>query len=132
MSTITVLKGIGAYTVLASAARETSETVYKDDSLLHSVSDEAMCLGTIWRNFKAKLYSSRNLITSTIRKSAGVSLRQQDQESRKELAVAKSAKSQSWLRYEAVTAGLRSKYRHRGHHEDALDTRHLASRRHVW
>ena len=36
--------GIGAYTVLASAARETSETVYKDDSHLHSVSDEQCVL----------------------------------------------------------------------------------------
>ena len=72
--------------------------------------------GVSWNDlekFQAKMHSSRNLITSTIRKSAEVSLRQQDQESRKELEVAKSAESQSWLRYEAVTAALRSQYRHR-------------------
>ena len=38
------VEGIAAYTVLASAARETSEIVYKDDNHLHSVSDEQCVL----------------------------------------------------------------------------------------
>ena len=64
-------------------------------------------------NFQAKPSSSRNLIASTIRKSAEVTLRQLDQKGRKEFEVAKSAEIQSWLRYEAVTAALRSQYHHR-------------------
>ena len=40
-------------------------------------------------------------------------MRQLDQKSRKEFEVAKSAEIQSWLRYEAVTAALRSQYHHR-------------------
>ena len=42
-----------------------------------------------------------------------MSLRQLDQESRKEFEVAKSSEIQSWLRHEAVTAALRSQYHHR-------------------
>ena len=79
-------------------------------------SSHLICLGTIWSDlekFRAKPYSSRNLIASTIRKSGEVNLRQLDQESRKEVDVAKSADIQSWLRYEAVTAALRSQYHHR-------------------
>ena len=63
--------------------------------------------------FQAKPHSSRNLIASTIRRGAEVSLRQLDQKGRKEFEVAKSAEIQSWLRYEAVTAALRSQYHHR-------------------
>ena len=63
--------------------------------------------------FQAKPNSSRNLIASTIRKSAEVTLRQLDQKGRREFEVAKSAEIQSWLRYEAVTAALRSQYHHR-------------------
>ena len=69
-----------------------------------------------WRDlekFQAKPHSSRNLIASTIRKGVDVSLRQLDKEARKEFATAKSAEIQSWLRYEAVTAALRSQYHHR-------------------
>ena len=61
---------------------------------------------------QAKPNSSRNLIASTIRKRAEVTLRQLDQKGRKEFEVAKSAEIQSWLRYEAVTAALRSQYHH--------------------
>ena len=64
-------------------------------------------------NFRAKPNSSRNLVASTIRKSAEVTLRQLDQKGRKEFQVAKSAEVQSWFRYEAVTAALRSQYHHR-------------------
>ena len=39
-----------------------------------------------------------------------MSLRQLDQESRKEFEIAKSAEIQSLLRYDAVTAALRSQY----------------------
>ena len=42
-----------------------------------------------------------------------MSLRQLDKEARKEFDIAKSAEIQSWLRYEAVTAALRSQYHHR-------------------
>ena len=63
--------------------------------------------------FQAKPHSSRILIASTIRKNAEVSLRQLLKESREEFDIAKSAEIQSWLRYEAVTAALRSKYHHR-------------------
>ena len=62
-----------------------------------------------WRDlekFQAKPHSSRNLIASTIRKGAEVSLRQLDKEARKEFDIAKSAEIQSWFRYEAVTAAL--------------------------
>ena len=46
-----------------------------------------------------------------------MSLRQLDQKSRKEFEVSKSAEIQSWLRYEAVTAALRS------HHRDIMKMR---------
>ena len=75
--------------------------------ILHRVSDdqgvELTCHGTIWKIFKQKPNSSRNLIPSTIRKSAEVTLRQLDQKGRKEFEVAEIR-----LRYEAVTAALRS------------------------
>ena len=58
------------------------------------------------------LVDKKYLIASTIRKSGEVNLRQLDRESRKEFDVAKSAEIQSWLRYEAVTAALRSQYHH--------------------
>ena len=63
--------------------------------------------------FQAKPHSSRNLIASTIRKGAEVSQRQLDKKARKEFDIAKSVEIQSWLRYEAVTAALRSQYHHR-------------------
>ena len=112
-------EGIGAHTFFAIASSGISETVSKDDSHLHRVSDEQgveLTFDVFWNDlekFQAKPHSSRNLIASTIRKSAEVSLRQLDQESRKEFEVAKSAEIQNWLRYEAVTAALRSQYHHR-------------------
>ena len=69
-----------------------------------------------WRyleKFQAKPHSSRNLIAATIRKGGEVSLRQLNKEAREEFDTAKSAEIQSWLRYEAVTAALRSQYHHR-------------------
>ena len=48
--------------------------------------------------FQAKPNSSRNLIASTIRKSAEVTVRQLEQKGRKEFEVAKSAEVQGWLR----------------------------------
>ena len=42
-----------------------------------------------------------------------MSLRQLNKEAREEFDIAKSAEIQSWLRYEAVTAALRSQYHHR-------------------
>ena len=75
-----------------------------------------------WRDlekFQAKPHSSRNLIASTIRKGAEVSLRQLDKRAREEFDIAKSAEIQSWLRYEAVTAALRSQY----HHRDIMNMR---------
>ena len=62
--------------------------------------------------FATKPYSSPNLIASTFRKSGEVNLRRLDRESRKEFDVEKSAEIQSWLRYEAVTAALRSQHHH--------------------
>ena len=112
--------GVGAYTVFSSVSNcNTSESTSRDDSHLHRVSDEQgveFAFDTSWNNlekFQAKPYSSRNLIASTIRKSAKVCLRELDQESRKEFGVANSAEIQSWLRYEAVTAALRLQYHHR-------------------
>ena len=100
------VEGIGACTVFANFVGENLKTTSKDDSHLHRVSDDQ-------GKFQAQPNSSRNLIASTIRKSARVTLRQLDQNGRKELEVGKSAEIQSWLRYEAVTAALRSQYHHR-------------------
>ena len=61
---------------------------------------------------QGKPNSSCNLIASTIRKGAQVSLRQLNQKDRKEFEVAKSAEILSWLQNEAVTAALRSQHHH--------------------
>ena len=98
---------------------EISQTTSKDDSHLHRVSDGQgveLTFDVSWNDlekFQAKPNSSRDLIASTIRKCAEVTLRQLDQKGRKEFEVAKSSEVQSWLRYEAVTAGLKSQYHHR-------------------
>ena len=98
---------------------ENLKTTSKDDSHLHRVSDDQgveLAFDVSWNDletFQATPNSSRNLIASTVRKSAEVTLRQLDQKGRKEFEVAKSAEIQSWLRYEAVTAALRSQYHHR-------------------
>ena len=112
------VEGIGAYTVLANSISENFETTSKDGSHLHRVSDDQgveLAFDVSWNDLEnqAKPNSSRNHIASTIRKSAEVSLRQLDQKGRKGFEVAKSAEIQSWLRYEAVTAALRSQYHHR-------------------
>ena len=113
------VEGIGICTVFANSVGENLKTTSKDDSHLHRVSDDQgveLAFDVLWNdleNFQAKPNSSRNLIASTIRKSAEVTLRQLDQKGRKEFEVAKSAEIQSWLRYEAVTAALRSQYHHR-------------------
>ena len=86
--------------------------------ILHRVSDDQgveLTFDVSWNDleiFQAKPNASRNLIASTIRKGAGVRLGQLNQKDRKEFEVAKSAEIQSWLRYEAVTAALRSQYHH--------------------
>ena len=107
------VEGIGAYTVFANSVSENLKTTSKDDSHLHRVSDDQgveLTFDVSWNdleNFQAKPNSSRNLIASTILKSAEVTLRQLDQKGRKEFKVAKSAEILSWLRCEAVTAALR-------------------------
>ena len=112
------VEGIGAYTVFANSVSESLKTTSKDDSHLHRVDVDQgveLTFDVSWNdleNFQAKPNCSRNLIASTIRKGAEVSLRQLNQEDRKEFEVAKSAEIQSWLRYEAVTAALRSQYHH--------------------
>ena len=91
----------------------------KDDSHLLRVSEEQgveLTFDVPWRDlekFQAKPHSSRNLIASTIRKGTEVSLTQLDKEARKEFDTAKPAEIQSWLRYEAVTAALKSQHHHR-------------------
>ena len=108
------VEGIGAYTVSANSVSENLKTSSKDDSHLHRVSDDQgveLTFDVSWNdleNFEANPNSSRNLTAPTIRKGAEVSLRRLNQKDRKELEVAKSAETQSWLRYEAVTAALRS------------------------
>ena len=103
MSAITELKGLE----LALSLRKNIKTTSKDDSHLHRVSDDQgveLTVDVSWKDldiFQAKPNSSRNLIASTIRKGAEVSLRQLTSE------------FQSWLRYETVTAALRSQYHHR-------------------
>ena len=70
---------------------------------------------------QAKPNSSRNLIASTIRKGAEVSLRQLNQKDRKEFEVAKSAEIQSWLRHEAVSdSSAEITVSSPRHHEDAM------------
>ena len=113
------VEGIGDHTVFASSVGENLKTTSKDDSHLRRVTDDQgveLTFDASWKNmdkFQAKPNSSRDLIASTIRKSAEVTLRQLDWDGRKEFEVAKSAEIQSWLRYEAVTAALRSQYHHR-------------------
>ena len=112
------VEGIGAYTVFANSVCENLKTTSEDDSHLHRVSDDQgveLTLDVSWNDLEkcqAKLNSSRNLIASTSRKGAEVSLRQLNQKDSKEFEVAESAEIQSWLRYDAVTAALRSQYRH--------------------
>ena len=114
---ITVLKELEH--ILFSQIVKNSEATLKDDSHLHRVSEEQgveLKFDVSWcvpEKFQGKPHSSRNLIASTIRKSAEVSLRQLDKESMKEFDIAKSAEIQSCLRYEAVTTALRSQYHHR-------------------
>ena len=87
--------------------------------ILHRVPDDQgveLTFDVSWNdleNIQAKPNSSRNLIASTIRKSAEVTLRPLDHKGRKEFEVAKSTEIQSWLRYEAVTVALRSQCHHR-------------------
>ena len=112
------VEGTGAYTVFANSVIENLKTTSKNDSHLHRVSDDQgveFTFDVSWNDLEkcqAKPNSSRNLIASTIRKGAEVSLSQLNQKDRKESEVAKSAEVQSWLRYEAVTAALRSQYHH--------------------
>ena len=119
------VEGIGANSVFSHC--QNSEATLKDDSNLHRVSEEQSVELTFevpWydlEKFQAKPHSSRNLIASRIRKSAEVSLRQLDKESREDFDIAKSAEIQSWLQYEAVTAALRSQY----HHRDIMKMRWL-------
>ena len=75
------------------------------------LSSHLKCPGVIWKRFKQN-HSSRNLIASTIRTGAEVSLRQLDKEARKEFDIA--AEFQSWLRYD-VTAQY--------HHRDIMKMR---------
>ena len=111
------VEGTGAFSVFSNY--KSSGATLNDDSHLLRVSEEQgveLTFDVSWRDlekFQAKPRSSRNLIASTIRKGAEVSLRQLDKEARKEFDIAKSAEIQSWLRYEAVTAALRSQYHHR-------------------
>ena len=110
------VEGIGAYIVFANSVVDNLKTTSKDDSHYHLVSDDQgveLTFDVSWTDleiFHAKPNSSRNLIASTIRKSAEVTSRQLDQKGRKEFEVVKSAEIQSWLRDEAVTAVLRSQY----------------------
>ena len=117
MSVITVLKELEHYLFFSNC--QNSGATLKDDGHLLRVSEEQgveLTFDVPWcdlEKFQAKPHSSRNLIASTIRKGAEVSLRQLDKEARKDFDIAKSAEIQSWLRYEAVTAALRSQYHHR-------------------
>ena len=110
MSVIMVLKELEHFLFFSNC--KNSGATLTDDSHLLRVSEEQgveLTFDVPWRDlekFQAKPHSSRNLIASTIRKGAEVSLRQLD--------IAKSAEIQRWLRYEAVTAALRSQYHHRG------------------
>ena len=112
------VEGVGACTVFANSVSENLKTTSNDDSHVHRVSDDQgveLTFDVSWNdvdNFQSKPNSSRNLIASTIRQGAEVSLRQLNQKDREEFEVAKSAEIQSWLRYEAVTAALRSQYHH--------------------
>ena len=108
------VEGVGAHTVFANSVSENLKTTSKDDSHLHRVSDDQgveLTSDVSWNDlekFQATPNSSRNLIASTSRKGAQVSLGQPNQKDRKEFKLAKSAEIHSWLRYEAVTAALRS------------------------
>ena len=102
------VEGTAAFSVFSNC--KNSGATLKDDSHVLRVSEEQsveLTFDVPWRGlekFQAKPDSSRNLIASTIRKGAEVSLRQLDKDARKEFDIAKSAEIQSWLRYEAVTA----------------------------
>ena len=78
------VEGIGACTVFANSVGESLKTTSKYDSHLHRVSDDQgveLTFDVSWNDldkFQAKPNSSRNLIASTIRKSAEVTLRQLD------------------------------------------------------
>ena len=99
---------------------ENLKTTSKDDRHLHRVSDDKgieLTFDVSWNDLE-KIRAKRNLIASTSRKSTELTLRQLDQKGRKEFEVAQSAEIQSWLRYEAVTAALRSH-----HHRDITKMR---------
>ena len=96
--------------VLSSLPSSQTVKTFRDDSHLLRVSEGQgveLTFDVPWcdlEKFQAKPHSSRNLIASTIRTGAEVTMRQLDKEARKEFDIAKSAEIQSWLRYEAVTA----------------------------
>ena len=93
------VEGTGAFSVFSNC--ENSGATLTDDSHLLDVSEEQVVELTFdvpWRDlekFQAKPHSSRNLIASTIRKGAEVSLKQLDKEARKEFDIARSAEIQS-------------------------------------
>ena len=70
--------------------------------------------------FQAKPYSFRNLIASTIRKSAEVSLRQLEQESRKEFEVAKFDEISDLVAIRSSNGNVEIIVSSWRHHEDAL------------
>ena len=120
MSIIMAPKELG-HTLFSLSAVDCQQTESRSerDGLLRRVSDEQgveLSFDVPWKDFvtfATKPHSSRYLIASTIRKSGEVNLHRLDRESRKEFDVAKSAEIQNWLRYDAVTAALRSQYHHR-------------------
>ena len=118
------VEGIGACTVFANSVGENLKTTSKDDSHLHRVSDDQgveLTFDVSWNDldkFQAKPNSSRNLIASTIRKSAEVTLRQLDQKGRKEFEVAKSAEIQS--RFEGSNSSAEFTVPPLRYHEDAM------------
>ena len=89
------VEGIGAYTVFANPVSKNLETTTKYDSHLHRVSDDQgveLTFDVSWNDLEtiqAKPNSLRNLIASTIRQGAEVSLRQLDQKDGKQFEVAK-------------------------------------------
>ena len=118
-----------------------SQIVNQDDSHLHRVSEERgveLSFDEFWcdlETFQAKPHSSRNLIASTTRKNAEMSLRQLDKESRTEFDIAKSTQIQSWLRYEAATASAEIKVSSPRPHEDAMGVKIQGiwqAKGHVW
>ena len=77
------------------------------------LSSHLTCPGVNWKSSKQNHIPHEILSLQRFARGAEVSLRQLDKEARKEFDIAKSAEIQSWLRYEAVTAALRSQYHHR-------------------